>query len=200
MLIMSHIGYTVGIMSQIQKVIPNKRLNFWMIAVMSLLPDIIDRVLFVFILPFAQNGRLVAHTMLFGVIICIVLSTIRRHWWIYGLAPILHVILDTPLENPLSWIKHAIWPILGTNLRFLSIDFNHPSLNVPLTIRIPTRIASLSDAYLEAPWWYLSLELGGALVLIFLFLKKSSSHSQEKPWNLGKSWRTLLKSGNLTEK
>ena len=181
MLIMSHIGYTAGITSQIQKVIPVKSINYWMISVMSLLPDIVDRVLFVFLLTSAQNGRLIAHTLLFGVIICIVLTTIRRHWWIYGVAPILHVILDTPLEHPMSWIKHAAWPILGTNLRLIGIDFNHLSMNVPLTTRIPTRIMSLADAYSEAPWWYLSLEFGGILVLIFLFTKKSRSHSQGKP-------------------
>ena len=167
---MSHIGYTVGVTSQIQKVIPHKHINHWVISIMSLLPDIVDRLLFVFLLPFAQSGRLIAHTFLFSVMVFLVLTTIRRNWWIYGLVPILHVILDTPLENPLSWMTHALWPILGTDLQLLSIDFNHPSINVPLTTRIPTRMTGLADAYFEAPWWYLSLELGGVLVLILFFL------------------------------
>ena len=181
MLVMSHIGYTLGITSQIHKVIPNKHINHWGIAVMSLLPDIVDRMLFVFILPFAQSGRLFAHTILFGVIVCVALTTIRRHWWIYGLAPIFHVILDTPLENPLSWVKRTLWPIFGADLQILGMNFDAPSSNISFTTQITTRVIELSNAYFEASWGYLSLEMGGVLILIYLFRKKSSARSQEKP-------------------
>lgn len=179
MLVMSHIGYTLGITSQVQKVIPNKTINQLTVAVMSLLPDIVDRMLFVFVLPFAESGRLFAHTILFGVIICIALTTIRRHWWIYGLAPILHVILDTPMESPLSWMKRVSWPIFGADLQILGVDFKAKSLDIP--DQITTRITDLTNAYFEASWWYLSLELGGILILIFFFLTRSRSCSQEKP-------------------
>ena len=56
------------------------------VAVMAIAPDIIDRALFVFVLPSAFDPRLLAHTLLFQLVFLVAITLLQRAWWLYGAA------------------------------------------------------------------------------------------------------------------
>jgi len=78
MLIASHVGYTLGGMWAAQRAGLRRPIDFRLVAFMALLPDVVDRALYAFLLPGAQGGRLIAHTLLFHLALLLVLAMARR--------------------------------------------------------------------------------------------------------------------------
>lgn len=86
-----HVGITVGAAYVINRV-PHLRLNLWVVAVSSLLPDLVDKPLY---LLGIGDGRYVGHTLLFVFLAAAAVSLKNR---IYGLSvlfgAVLHLLLD----------------------------------------------------------------------------------------------------------
>ena len=120
MLLLAHLGYTVGAVRVSQKFALKRPLDYRLIAVMAILPDIIDRFLYVFVIPGAESGRLFAHTLVFNLALFLVLVAIRRSLWIYGLLSIAHLALDLPVFSLCPEWGHypeqILWPFLGSDL------------------------------------------------------------------------------------
>ena len=94
MLILAHVGYTTGAVGISQKFALRRPLDYRLVVLMAILPDVIDRTLYTFIIPGAEGGRLFAHTLLFNLVLLAVLVAIRRDLWIYGVLPLVHLLLD----------------------------------------------------------------------------------------------------------
>ena len=61
MLVLGHIGYTVGAAWALDSLTHREtQIDYRALALMTMAPDIIDRALFVFILPSALSGRLMS--------------------------------------------------------------------------------------------------------------------------------------------
>lgn len=166
MLILAHVGYTVGV-TLVADVKAQRRLSpdYRLIAIMAIAPDIIDRALFVLVLPSAVSGRLIAHTLLFQLVFAALIVLMRRGWWIYGAASAFHLLLDTSWSSH-SWLAHVLWPLLGSHLSTVNID---PSLSytaISYSSWIFGRSQEALAPYLSAPLSAWMLELGGALVLV----------------------------------
>ncbi len=123
-------------------VIPPLKLDYRLVLIGSLLPDIIDKPLGLLILQTSLgNGRTIGHTLLFSLFLVsfglLLLKKRNEHWLlIIACGSILHLILDYMwfYPNPL------LWPLFGFG--FLQSDasswlyktlsgFSHPSVYVP---------------------------------------------------------------------
>ncbi|MCH7745383.1 MAG: metal-dependent hydrolase [Chloroflexi bacterium] len=173
MLILAHVGYTVGV-TLAADVKTQRRLtpDYRLMAIMSIAPDIIDRALFVFVLPSALSGRLIAHTILFQLVFFALIVLMRRRWWIYGAASAFHLLLDTSW-NSSSWFVQVLWPLLDSQLSAVNIDPNSSNIAVPYYNWIFSRSQEALAPYLSAPLSAWILEMGGALVLATIIYCKS---------------------------
>jgi hypothetical protein len=97
LLLLAHVGYTAAGVRLSQKFALRRPLDYRLVVLMAILPDIIDRFLYVFVIPGAESGHLFAHTLVFNVALFVVLVAIRRELWIYALLPIAHLALDLPV-------------------------------------------------------------------------------------------------------
>src|SRR3989304_152204 len=116
MLLLGHVGYTVGGGWVAQRLRLKNPVDFRLLTFMALFPDIIDRGLYLLILPDAASGRLIAHTLAFQLVLFAVLVVIRREFWIYGLASLVHLALDAP-----GSAEQVLWPVLGSGLENVEI-------------------------------------------------------------------------------
>jgi hypothetical protein len=120
LLLLAHVGYTVGAVRISQKFALRRPLDYRLVVLMAILPDVIDRFLYVFVIPGAESGRLFGHTLVFGLGLFVVLVAIRRDLWIYGLLPIAHLALDLPIFSLCpNWggsLDQLLWPFLGSDL------------------------------------------------------------------------------------
>ena len=146
-------------------------MDFRAVAVMSLAPDIIDRGLFVFALPSAMGGRLVAHTLLFQTILFLALIVVNLRFWIYGAASAFHLILDS-IHPSVAWAHHVLWPFLGADWKAVDIA---PGLAKDLgsySHWMVARAQTVLTPYQAAGLWAWVLELGGALVLVWFVYQR----------------------------
>ena len=60
MLLLAHIGYTTGAVRISQEFALRRSLDYRLVVLMAILPDVIDRALYTFVIPGAQSGRLFA--------------------------------------------------------------------------------------------------------------------------------------------
>ncbi|HKZ51393.1 MAG TPA: hypothetical protein VJ256_06495 [Dehalococcoidia bacterium] len=160
MLVVAHIGYTVGGAWAAQRGVLRRPIDFRLVAFMSLLPDILDRALYVFAIPDAQGGRLIAHTLLFNLALIAMLAATRRGLWMYGLASLGHLLLDADGLAP----SHVLWPFLGVDLANIGIVGGGGaagSYSVQLADHIRHVLSSYSNASLRA----MLLDAGGLLAL-----------------------------------
>src|SRR3990172_7065059 len=117
MLLLGHVGYTVGGGWAAQRLRLKNPVDFRLIAFMAIFPDVVDRALYVLFIPDAASGRLIAHTLVFQLALFAVLVVIRRGFWVYGLASLLHLALD---GQGLS-AEQVLWPVLGSGLENVEI-------------------------------------------------------------------------------
>ena len=173
MLIIGHIGYTVGAAWALRGV--NQRVpppDYRAVALMAMAPDIIDRTLFVFILPGAFSGRLIAHTLLFQLAFFLLLILVRRNWWIYGSASAFHLLLDST-GHSLKWARQMLWPFLGNDLEMINILPRALARTTAYHEWVWVRFQQATLPYAEATWLAWLLEAGGALALIMFAYRKS---------------------------
>ena len=131
MMLFAHAGITLGVTVlagniAVRSARPDRRFLSWMAAfyhridfrillIGALLPDIIDKPLGgIFLRDQLGSGRIYAHTLLFLVIIFIagiVLYRARGSMWMLVLAfgSLIHHVLDSMWQMPRTWL----WPFLG---------------------------------------------------------------------------------------
>jgi len=88
---LSHLRITLGA-AHVSNRVPHPKLNLWVVAFAALLPDLVDKPLY---LLGIGDGRYVGHTLLF---ICVVVAAFSFKNKIYGLSAlfgsVLHLLLD----------------------------------------------------------------------------------------------------------
>ena len=172
MLALGHVGYSIGatwIWNNHKPVSQN--LDYRLAGLAAIGPDIVDRIIFIFLLENALQGRLLAHTLFSGLIIIILLFLIQKPWWKYGLLYTFHLILDST-NPPKFWLSLLFWPLLGVDLNNIGIvDIHHA--NSPDKIElISSRLETLITGYTEASWWLILMELIGTVILLMFVHSK----------------------------
>jgi len=173
MLLAGHIGYTVGAVWALKALTrSNTSADYRAVGVMAITPDIVDRTLFIFILPSALEGRLIAHTLLFQLALLVGITLFRRRWWLYGAASSFHLILDTTGLST-AWARHLLWPLMGSGWTVVNILPGTGEMTVSYHIWVWQRIQKASQPYGSDLWWVWLLEIGGALVLMAFSYRKT---------------------------
>lgn len=167
MLLLAHVGYTTGGGWLAQRLRLKNPLDFRLLALMALLPDIVDRGLYVLFLPDAQSGRLIAHTLVFELTLLAILILLRRGLWIYGLAALLHLAMDVPGLAP----EQALWPFLGPALEKVQLSGAGEAAGLPFTERVVDRFQEVASTYSHADLRGYLLDAGGMAVLALLAVK-----------------------------
>lgn len=173
MLLLAHIGYTAGGVRILDKFALRRPLDYRLVVLMAILPDIIDRFLYVFVIPGAESGHLFAHTLVFNLALFVVLVAIRRDLWIYGLLPIAHLALDLPAVSLCPhWrdsLHELLWPFLGSDLANVHIPGGlTETAGQPLGERIMDRIGDVFDTYRHSSVRSLVIETAGLALLTVL--------------------------------
>lgn len=166
MLLLAHAGYTIGGGWLAQRLRLKRAVDFRLLLFMAILPDIIDRILFVLVIPDAQSGRLIAHTLVFQLLLFAVLVAIRRGFWIYGLASLMHLALDA---EGLS-VEQAFWPLIGADLENVRI-VSGSALGQPFWERALERVGDNIHAYTDAGAVSILFDMGGLVVLAAFALR-----------------------------
>lgn len=115
MFIFGHIGLTIGLILLGLMVFKRtdllNKLDFRVIAIFAVLPDIIDKIIGHVVFHGAlNNGRLFSHTLLFlGIFIIVFYIIVRSNWWVFALPIATHQMFDLTWEVP----KTLAWPSYG---------------------------------------------------------------------------------------
>lgn len=121
---LGHVGLVIGVI--VAGLLVARRpdvlgkVDFRIVAVLAMLPDIIDKPLGHFILgETLNNGRIYAHTLVFLVLVAIVCIIIfRKRFWVYTVPVLGHQALDIMWDNP----KAMLWPMFGFGFEELEMD------------------------------------------------------------------------------
>jgi hypothetical protein len=168
LLILAHVGYTTGAVGISQKFALRRPLDYRLVVLMAILPDVIDRALYVFVIPGAEGGRLFAHTLLFNLVLLAVLVAIRRDLWIYGVLPLVHLLLD--LEGLSA--GQLFWPFLGADLSNVHIPGSLGETAGQLYAdRVGDRLEDIFSTYGGASLRPLLIDAGGLVVFMVLAVK-----------------------------
>ena len=179
----AHVGYTLGVCWVVDKLIPGKReIDYRGIAVAALVPDIMDRLLYVFAMPRASSGRLIAHTALFQIGAGVVACGLRPKLLPYALASGFHLALDTP-GLPKRWLRHVLYPLGGIALRHINIEDDAGDRGSSYIDWVRSRLKKGSEPYRHASKSALTLELGGAAIImgsiLAAYLRRQSGDRQQ---------------------
>lgn len=168
MLLLAHVGYSTGAVRISQRFALRRPLDYRLVVLMAILPDVIDRALYAFIIPGAEGGRLFAHTLLFNLVLLAVLVAIRRDLWIYGVLPLVHLLLDL---GSLS-ADQLFWPFLGADLSNVEIPGGlGEAAGQPYADRVGDRIEDVLGTYGGASLRSFLIDAGGLAALIVLAVK-----------------------------
>jgi hypothetical protein len=168
LLILAHIGYTTGAVKISERFALRRPLDYRLIVLMAILPDVIDRTLYAFVIPGAEGGRLFAHTLLFNLVLLAVLVAIRRDLWIYGVLPLAHLLLD--LEGLSA--EQFFWPFLGADLSNVHIPGGlGETAGQPYADRVGDRIEAILSTYGRASVRSFLIDSGGFAALVVLAVK-----------------------------
>ena len=173
MLLLGHVGYSIGATWAWNSRKPvTQTLDYRLAGLAAIGPDIVDRIIFVFLLSNATQGRLFAHTLFSGLIVTILLFLIKNRLWKYGFLYSVHLILDCA-NPPTRWASLLFWPLFGVNLKNVGVvDNYHESLPERISL-IGTRLNTVFTGYTEAAWWLILIELtGGVILLRFIYSKR----------------------------
>ena len=161
MLLLAHVGYTAGAGWAAQRLRLKNRVDFRLLAFMAIFPDILDRMLYTLIIPDAASGRLIAHTLVFQLALFAALMVIRREFWIYGLASLMHLALDAP-----GSVEQVLWPLLGSDLENVQIvGGSAAEAGQSFAERVLNRLRANPDNYADAGLRAILFEVGGLAVL-----------------------------------
>jgi hypothetical protein len=168
LLLLAHVGYTTGAVNISQRFALRRPLDYRLVVLMAILPDVIDRALYVFVIPGAEGGRLFAHTLLFNLALLAVLVAIRRDLWIYGVLPLVHLLLD--LEGLAA--RQFFWPFLGADLSNVGIPAGlTETLGQPYPDRVGDRLEDVFRSYGGASVRSLLIDAGGLAAFVVLAFK-----------------------------
>jgi hypothetical protein len=111
--ILWHVGVTMLVMWFVMR--GNPRVDYRVVAVASLLPDLIDKPIGrIFLRSRFENGRLYAHTLLFNLALFSVLFVMRgrakRRFVFVPISSLLHLAEDGMWSRPTTFW----WPLFGT--------------------------------------------------------------------------------------
>jgi len=161
MLVLGHIGVTSGIL-YLLRLLKNRR-DFSLAVVGALLPDIIDKPLGLIIFHGFGNGRLIAHTLVFNLLLLTLFAAFRHrmrsrmksrmrsgHWLIVPLASLMHVLDDETWKEP----SILFFPLLG-------------GFPVKNSVSFYERLMRILHAYTE-PVIQVS-ELVGVIAILYIF-------------------------------
>ncbi len=180
MLFFGHTGITAGIFYLASKIRRAGKIDYRIVIIGALLPDIIDKPLGLMILSYG-NGRIIAHTLLFALVLTAIAlymrwnhrfhlcrrtncSSCKKNMKLYALSggTWLHLILDSMWLFPVT----LLWPLFG--------DFQQNNYTIYM---IPS---SLNQPYI------LSGEIIGVALLAYLAIRSK----MYKKTNLMKFIRT----------
>lgn len=167
----AHVGYTLGACWVADKLIPGKRhIDYRAVAVAALAPDIMDRLLYAFVMPRAASGRLIAHTAVFqlaaGAAACAMWPKVLP----YAMASAFHLVLDSTRIH-VRWLRHVFYPLGGFALRHINVE-DHPVDPGPSYIAwVRNRLKKGSGPYRHASKSAWALEVGGAAIIFGFALR-----------------------------
>lgn len=131
MLIFGHVGITIGLAKMIERAIrrtakKDKFLNvhYGLVALGSMLPDIIDKPLgHIFLRESLNYGRIISHTLVFSALLWLIaLAALRRgvRWPLaISFGSLVHLILDEMWQIP----QTLLWPLYGWSFPHSSQNF-----------------------------------------------------------------------------
>jgi inner membrane protein len=133
MLLFAHLGLTLAAAGRFRRMNPSMTL----VALGSMLPDIIDKPLGCFIFGSASNGRIYAHTLLFLMVLMVLAFFNPKVTWLAG-GVLAHLFLDQMWSSPVI----LLWPLLGSfplhdplslsgYLELLLIGLKNPGVYIP---------------------------------------------------------------------
>lgn len=164
MLIFAHIGSAVAAVSLLRRKRPSREVDYRLVALLSLLPDMIDKPLFALFSSDIRSGKGLAHTVTFQAMLLAFFAS-RKGSPIYALPSLLHVLVDAPASFRAFW-----WPYrsergmgLGAMLQALSDWLG--ALSWQPRLRAKSRILDMFLVGLRRPS-VVALELAGLLVLV----------------------------------
>lgn len=173
MVFFGHLGITTGIMKMSKKVTNNVSIDYRIILIGSILPDLIDKPLGAFLFRSTfHNSRIFGHTLAFSIILLFVGLILLNKYknkciLLLGICSVIHLILDS------MWFYPSIlfWPYFGW--------------------RFPVRpegnwIKSDILRLLTDPAYYIP-EIIGFLIILYYFVKLVKS----------KQIRTFINKGRL---
>jgi hypothetical protein len=114
MLLFGHIGITLGVVWLTETWLTEKfkvRVDYSLIFIGSLLPDIIDKPVGMILLPL-NNGRVFGHTLLFILIFLLIGLKYRKSSLALAFTSFLHLLQDEMWNEPETFL----WPLLGFEL------------------------------------------------------------------------------------
>lgn len=153
MLLFGHIGITIGVAWLIESRLKVK-IDYRIILVGSLLPDIIDKPVGTILLPL-NNGRVFGHTLLFILILLLIGLKYRKSLFL-SFASFFHLIEDEIWNEP----QTLFWPFLG--LEFPAKE--HSSFYEYLERIISEYTPSLSHVFIS--------EVIGFIIILAFFIKR----------------------------
>ncbi len=167
MLLLAHLGYTVGGGWIAQSLRLKNAIDFRLVAFMAIFPDVLDRALYLLFIPDAVSGRLIAHTLIFQLALFAALVIMRRSFWIYGLASLMHLALDS--RGLLA--AQALWPLLGADLENIHIvSGSAAAAGHSFGERLMDRLEVITSTYTNADLSAILFDIGGLVTLLVLAL------------------------------
>jgi hypothetical protein len=168
LLLLAHLGCTTGAVRISQGFVVKRPLDYRLVALMAILPDVIDRPLYVFVIAGAESGRLLAHTLLFNLVLLAILVAIRRDLWIYGVLPLGHLVLDLECLSA----HQLFWPFGGADLNNIHISTClAQTTGQSYGDRIGDRIGDVLGTYGGAGFRAVLIDAAGLVALLFLTLR-----------------------------
>lgn len=155
MLVFGHMGFTVAVFYVFQRIFPKYDIDYRLVILGSLLPDIIDKPIgYLIFQKYYENGWIYGHTLLFSLTLLTLSYFIERKYLVLGFSTLLHLIEDRVV---IYMPRTFLWPLLGwdfsKNEEFASKWFEHV----------------VSGLYSD---WYIQItEIIGAVVIFYLMLR-----------------------------
>lgn len=108
MILMGHIGPSLAAGAALAGAKLEKKALAWL-GLCAILPDLVDKPIFLLGLAPAQTGRVWGHTLLFSLLWCLLCRRWLKPLWPWALATPGHLILDA------MWARQhtLLWPLLG---------------------------------------------------------------------------------------
>jgi hypothetical protein len=118
---LGHIGISVGVVFILNKrMFPNQTIDYRLIVLLSLCQDIIDKSIgHILFRGSLDNGRLIAHTLLFSILATLIIyHHVKSQWYLFSTPLWIHFTLDRVWEDAFV----LCWPFLGWQFEAKDLD------------------------------------------------------------------------------